>query len=328
MKTEIIYSYKPPEGFCINKVVTIDEQTIIILNWKYRTPSLIHILVNNSIIKQINLSDFKDFDSSDPYNAFFKYKNGFGLVNNTDIVLLCEDIYSTPVLINISNPFPADSFGRRHTAKFADYYQENQSLYFGIEEISSGGYPARHWAKLEITQTSNEILSAKWNCLYELPIRLYPETKLRPQLEKEKSWDYYIFSRKNDWLNINNIMVKNNLLFIPTDGGRLTRAKSGIQYEYSLISVLNLENRLIANHEIEEGKGNFTFSKDKYLLNSRSKRNKIFIYNTEDFQIESEITISPKQNLGTEKNMNLSTNIVGETFYLYNGFFLNLCIIV
>jgi len=325
MKTEIIYQYKPVEGFYISQVLAMNEKTIAVLNIKYRSPSLIHVIVDNLIVKQIDLADFKNFNSSSSENSFFIYKNGFGLIDYTNTILLWENIYSEPIIITISNPFVADSARRRHRTKFAEFNIKDECLYFGIEDISSSGFPARYWAKLEISHSLTGDVSAKWNCLNELPIESYTETSHRQRLETQKSWGFYLSAKEKDWLNINAIMIKDERIYIPTDGGFLSRAKSGIRYEYSLISILDMENNLIRNHEIIEGTGNFTFNKNQYLLHSKEKRNKVFIYDTSDFKIESEVTISSKQNLGVEKNIHLAMNIVGETFYLYNTFFLNTC---
>ncbi len=128
-----------------------------------------------------------------------------------------------------------------------------------------------------------------------------------------------------EWLNICDIMKKDELIFVHTNGGASTRTKSGSDHEFSIITVLTTKNKFLRNYQIEKGNGFFASTKDYFILHPANNRKKLLFYNTINFQVDFEISLTHKQNLGEANSYYIKADYDGENLYIYNASFLNIC---
>ena len=151
-----------------------------------------------------------------------------------------------------------------------------------------------------------------------------------PEIEKLRTLEinqYPATSRnyaEGEWLGIQALGVDEHRLLLHTNGGASTRTKSGPDFEFSIISEFDRNLRFIDNHMVEEGKVFFSADKKCFTVLSRNNK-KLLVYNTDHFQVEFEISLTPKQNLGAAKPKYLSVDIWKDNLYLYGKDFLNIC---
>lgn len=320
MKTEIEHSYKPREGYIIDSVLTISKNVFAIFSSKYKSDSFLEILKDSTITQEFNLSRIKNFNTSNYYKSYFIIGNEIGLMHYAkEIVLFNQEDISRYEIINISNPFEPDSHGRELNANINSHLSDNQLL-FGLDDYAHYGFPPRFISELSFKTNSifglNKKRIAKWDSLFELPKEKFPET------------EFHKFGSKGDWLNIRTFYKRKESLFIHSTGGSSTRLKSGTPFEFNIIAEFDTKFNWIKNHSIQEGYGNLNSNKDYFIFKVREKRNKIIFYDSQRFNITDELSLTPKQNLGSEKITRFKFDKVDENFILYNAGFFNICKII
>jgi hypothetical protein len=253
------------------------------------------------------------------YKSFFKYKTGFGLIDYTDTLMLWNTPDAQPEIIKISNPHPPDNYGLKYHTNHAMYNEDDGHLYFGIEERNRYGYPAKYWSKLELSQetssaSSNPQIIAKWGNLNQLKLSNYPVTEFGKY--------------PNEWLSICSLRANNTGVFMHTIGGSVTRLKSGPAYEFSLITELNFKNEFIKNHIVEEGKGYFSTLKNYWICHPRKNKRKLLFYNTDNYCVDFEVSLTPKQNLADGSGIYVFADLYHDNLYIGNAHFFNICRLV
>ncbi len=310
MKTEIVSQYIREDDFYFNKVVAFNNHSFAILSSKY--PNKLKLEIINEHLEKCYVSMLSELPELKGIFEFslFAYKNSFGLIGGTQKILLWNNEAGRVEIIGISNPFRPDKDGYKYHTVNASTDHFHNTLYVSLEDKKHNGFPARHWSQLDLN--GNKVT---WKNLHELNLNHFPITKFGKYPETE-------------WLNILDLMIKKNNLYIHTTGGATTRTKSGKPYEFSIISQLNTNNEVLKNHSIEEGIGLFCADKNYFVLHPRNKKRKLHFYNTENFQLDFEISLTPRQNLGQQKSNFILSALTGDYICVYNAHFLNICRLV
>jgi hypothetical protein len=314
MKTQIIQTYKPRDGYFFDKILNLDKETTIVFRSKYNAPSYFDVLNNGILVNSFDFSKIGGFDTSTYQKGYFKTKNGFGIINLTEDLLIWEtNDLDNPKIIKVSNPFPPDEHLRKLYVIKTSFDEHTNELICGMSDYFYYNYPPRYISNLIIEKT---FAGAKWTDLFELPKQNFPPTAS-------------IQSNDNmDWLNIREIFVKNADIFVHTTGGLSTRLKSGNMFEFSIVAKFDKNKEWVKNFIIEEGVGNINSTNDLFIIQAKSKKSKLYVYNTNDFNMDFEIALTSKQNLGEEKSNDISADIIGDRFYIFNQRFLNICRII
>jgi hypothetical protein len=313
LKTEILYQYPLEDEYLIERVLPFPGGKCVVLRWKYpNTVKIDLISLKDGAFAVSEIVAFEEFKSE--YHLF-RTSNGFGLMIETNEMLLWKDLDSKPETIRIANPFRGDKFGRKYRVNLSSFDEGTNTFYFGFEPRTSHGFPARYWAKLNLKKRSLLGISLseqwKWSTEKELDLNNYPKTK-------------FAFS-ETEFLSIKELMVKSDLLYVHTIGGTTTRLKSGSSYEFSIISKLSTDGTFIQNFPIEEGTGNFSTSKEYFILHNRSNKKRLTFYKTDDYSVAFEVSLTPKQNLAEGKSTFLLCDIFENQLYFYNARLFTIC---
>lgn len=312
----IIYQIKNKPSNCISKVLPLNNKSFVVLSLKLPNTAKVEIIgINSSIYYDYY---FENFSYNSAFNnILFKYKDGFGVFNCFNTFLFWGDIKKKPKIYKIKNPFQLDGNSKKYFTKIASFDDASDSVFLGLEEKGPSWDYARYWTQLHFQKKKLFGINIPktnlvWKNKNELPLQEYPQT-----------WNHK--KPNEEWLNICDLMIKQNEIFIHTNGGKLTRVYSVPECEFSIISQLTLQNKLIRNFPIKEGNGFFTSSKDYFILQNRENKELLTFYETENFEIESEILLHPKRHLDGENSHYLKTDFFQGNLYLYNANFLNIC---
>ena len=131
----------------------------------------------------------------------------------------------------------------------------------------------------------------------------------------------------NDPLVIINLLVKNGQIHLHTKGGNVTGLKSGPYYEFSKVGVFDYKMNLTKVFDIEEGLGCYSDDKKFFIVHKHKGKNRLLFYDTENYELVDELSLTKKQNLGEQKNLSISTELVGDNLRVYNAKFMNDCMI-
>ncbi|MEQ9297444.1 MAG: hypothetical protein RIF33_02725 [Cyclobacteriaceae bacterium] len=317
MKTEIIDTYSPQEGFMINKVLPVNQETHVILMSKL-SPDYTHkavIEIKGALNRKIDVSGFLPEKKGIVHQSIFAYKKGFGLRDHGHSLLLLwgELEQENPTIIHIEQSPHSEIEMRKNSLAFASYDESDNTILIGINDNKGSAATARYWASLQFleeVEKGNEI-SLEWNEVHELDAERYPPT--------------YYHGSPLEWLGINDIIQVNEKKYIYSIGGGLSRMRSGPQYEFSILSVLDKENNVIKNIDVEEGKRSFSADK-KYFMVRPAKKKRLLIYDLETLEINYNIPLKADQNLGSiDGNIAVSADLYGNRLYVYTMSCLNIC---
>ena len=320
MKTEIIHSYIPRDGYFIDSVLPLTENKTAIFTSKYKEASFLDILNLDILVLSIDLSKIPNFDTSSHYNHYLNLGRKFGLVHKVDELLLFDiDNPNNCEFVKISNPFKEDEHGRKQNVERASVFLIDNKILLGLSSFFHYGFPPRYLAYLEISK-SRKLLAfgrqetiVKWHNLFELPKKYFPET------------EFGKFNDDSDWLNIQALTQIENNILVHTTGGANTRLKSGSDFEFNIIAKFDRKFSWIENFEIENGYGKFSTDKKHFIQHPSKHRNKLFFYDTNNMKIDFDISLTAKQNLGQEKAVQIQGDKFNDTLFIYNHRFLNIC---
>ncbi|MDN5216952.1 hypothetical protein QQ020_33080 [Fulvivirgaceae bacterium BMA12] len=313
MKTKIIHEYKLNPGQEISRVLPLSSNDFAVLTYQSGKPSL---NIHGSHERQIDLPDIKKVDDLNRYCSLFNYKDGFGLAQSFGRLSLCQNLSGNLKTVQLKHPYPE----KQHYPFLASvgYREADDSFIAGIENEFSVGFPAKYWTQIRLEKKKVlglQMPRLNWTLgeLRALDLNKFPPTTRNYS--------------DGEWLNMQTIGVDTNRLFIYTNGGAATRSKSGPNFEFSIISEFDGDHRFIGNHTVEEGIVFFSSDKKYLILLPRNKK-KLFIYDKNTFCMAFEISLTPKQNLGTKTTKYLSVDMWGNCLYLYGKDFLHRCEII
>ncbi|MFN8437904.1 MAG: hypothetical protein U0V72_09700 [Cytophagales bacterium] len=320
MKTEIIHSYFPREGYLIDSALLLTENKIAIFTSKYKEPSFLDVIDLDNTNRSIDLSKILNFDTSNYYKCYFNFGDKFGLIHRAEKLLLFDhNDFNSFEIFEIQNPFKPDKHDRKTNAELASSSLIENNLLFGLADYAHYGFPPRYLCQLEKSKSKKllgfgkEDIQYKWGKLFELPKHHFPETEFNK------------FGSDNDWLNIRAISQNDDSIFIHSTGGSNTRLKSGNPFEFNIIAKFDKHYKWLENFQIEKGIGRFSTDRKYFILNPLEKKNKLYFYSTIDFEIKFEISLTAKQNIGQEKATQIKADKINKRLLVYNHRFLNVC---
>ena len=322
MKTEIIDTIEVENDFMIYNALAIDNNLVILKSKlarssPFRDTTLIDI--KGDISRTIDVSEISENRNVGIHeNTIFPYKNGFGLIIHYKAeLMLWEELDANPIYVKIEHKEAETGL------KLSDDYIVHCSYDYTSDEIIIGIRPnnsprvlSRYWAKLNFDKdhTSPERISASWNKFHQLDLNKYPETyqkKIRSTLE--------------EWLLIRNILLKDNKKYIITQGGRYSTSRSGPEFEFHILSLLDEKNNVIKNVELDFGKGKFSANK-KYFVIRPKNRKTLLVYNLDTLEVVFKIPLKEESNMGTiPMKFQASGELNNDLLYIYNFNMLNVC---
>jgi hypothetical protein len=233
-------------------------------------------------------------------------------------------IDAKPQKIKIPDPLfnKSGEYNHNHHATRVFFDADTDLFYSCIEYERNFSYPARYWATLNLNNGKSRWsildplgLKAKpvWSKLNQLPSDSYPPTEFgrEPWLDIE-------------WLSICDLQSIHGYVYAHSVGGATTRLKSGNKYEFSLITKLSTANKVIEHFLIEEGRGFFSCDSHYFILRKRGQK-KLLFYNTNNFKVDFELSLTPTQNIGTDKANYVDMDLLGDNLHIYNLRFYNRC---
>ncbi|MDD7885480.1 hypothetical protein [Flavivirga sp. 57AJ16] len=311
MKTEIRYQYKFRKGTEVLGVLPLSGNDLAIFKHQLGNPT---VSVYGNFEKEINLPNPTKFNNLNFYISFFKYKKGFGLSDSFGKIILCESLEYKLKSVQLKHPYPDEATHPLPFLSSVIYNEDDDTFIIGVEEATSVFFPPKYWTQIKIgNQNIFKFLKRKIAIkeLKTLDVKRYPKT----------SRNFY----DGEWLNIQSIGAYKNKTLIYTNGGAATRSKSGPDFEFSILSEFDKDFKFIINHHLEKGKLFFTASQDYFILLPQSRK-KLIVYNKHNFQVDYEVSLTPKQNLGMAKSTDVYfVNMYGNYLYIGGKGFLNIC---
>ena len=316
MKSKLEMIYKPPIGYSIDRVLIVDsERTVVFLHANTLIgASVIELLKFGLPFKKINLSLLKSFDT--PVYAkkacTIMGDNLIVFMSSGEIAFLDLDAFEDFQIFKVAGIHGRGLYGGDIAPTHIAY---NDFLQRYIVTLSDGSQVPRYISNLLECRALDE--KFKVESLVSLPTKEYPKSKyslLYPELDAD-----------GDWVHIRDIFCIGENLYVHTLGCSHPRVLGGVYADFSFVSVFDSNLDFILNYEVEEGLGSASFSKKYFLVNPRKNNNKIYFYNTEQFFKEYELSLTPKQNLGCEKNKWIKFDMIDDVFLLYSADFLHFC---
>ena len=311
MKTQIILTYNPDKDHVISRVLPLSNDGFVVLT---RQSDHWSLNIHGSYNRKIDLPKVKKTDELNSFCSLFRYKDGFGLAERFGRLTLFPTLSCDSKSVQIKQPYSKDSPLQPFLSGIF-YRNSDDSFVLGIEDELSHFFPAKFWTSMKIK--NKKVLG------FNLP---QPDPVL-DQLRVLALNKYPPTSRnisEGEWLSIQTFAVDASRLLIHTNGGTATRRKSGPEFEFSIISEFDKDFQWVDNHMVKEGKVFFDTDKKYFIIVSRNDK-KLFVYDKENYQVNTEISLTPKQNLGTLKTKDMVLAICGDYLYLYGREVLNIC---
>lgn len=313
IETEIVQHYKAKEGTEFTGVLPLSKDDFILL--KHQSKKTVVSICGNSE-KEIDLPDPKKSNELNFYTSFFKYKDGFGLADTFGKLIVCESLEKKLKSVQLKHPHPGAVQPPLPFLSNIAYREIDDSFVVGIEEAISTFFPAKYWTQIKLDPQNIpgfDFLKRKKTIkgLRVLDVNKYPETSRG-------------FSQ-DEWLSIQTIGASESKTLIHTNGGAATRSKSGPDFEFSIISEFDDHFEFTKNHPVENGKVFFTSSKTHFIVLPQNNQ-KLVVYNKDDFQVNFEVSLTGKQNLGMAKPKDVHyINMYKDYLYIGGKSFLNIC---
>jgi len=224
-----------------------------------------------------------------------------------------------PQIINILKSESLHLMMRKKCIAFASYDNSDNTLLIGINDDKGPTEIARYWTVFKLPKFPNEQgkeINIEWNSVHDLNPEFYPKTYYNHQYPAL------------EWINIMDMTKTDGLKYCYTTGGKLTRMKSGPEYEFSILSKIDTLDQIVKNLEVEKGKCSFSANQKFFLVRPKSKK-RLVVYNLKDMELAYEIPLKAQNNLGKiEGNTLVAADIFEDRLYIYSLDSLNICQII
>ena len=317
MKTEITYQFEIEEGFHIQEAFLLDKETLIVFTSGYPEKKVIHVIGKE--YRRIDCSEISSLTKTVFYKVFFKYKNGFGIFDHDDTLVLWNDYLEEPITYKVKIPFSSDKHGRKPFPIRVNY-NEQKDIFMVVLEDFFHKNSGRYWSTLELNNNAFHIFKKSKDCSWK---QIYSQLRLNdyPLTQNSKYPD-------TEWLNIKNLLFTNENIFVHTNGGGITRLKCGPSYEFNIMGKYDLNGNFIERFDLEFGVGSFTSDKKFFVLHNHKNKKRLSFYDLKTFDITDTLSLTPKQNVGTNKTGLIHSDFVDDTIIVYHANFLNLCKVI
>ncbi len=306
------------DDFLVQNLLSIDDNLVILKSRGFRPPDnrpKLILEIVGKVQRTIDVSYLNDLNTGIHPRTLFQYKEGFGLIDHDNAQLhLWETLVAKPEIVAIEKNTSSDFNINNRYLKLASYDNITDTFVIGIGSSGSPVTYAKWWAILKpINKSSSNRQKFGWTNPYLLNLKDYPQTKFHyrdPVLE---------------WLNITDIVRHNGKNYIITPGGQFTVGKTGVQFEFHILSIYDDANKLLNQIEFEFGGGRFTSDKRYFILKPKKKK-RLLIYNMETLEVDYNIPLKSEANMGPiPENHGVLADMVDDLLYVYNVTTLNVC---
>lgn len=317
MKSKIRLSFAPDNNEIISKAVLFKESSFAVLLNKYPLLTAIEIIGVDGDKKRIELNQIPEFENTLEHYELFTFQNKLALLNY-DKIILWKDAASSDdyTICRIFNPIPGNQYNSRKRVTHLCNHLERGSSFWGVSSYGSPQYSI-NWGELTLTDKSfllgfKKIKGFEWSKDFPvLPPQYFPETWGRKYHE--------------DHLIIKNIIAKNDQIQFYTVGGSQTTLKSGPKYEFSKVGIFDYDMNFIRVCDIERGKGFVSEDNSCFIIHKHEGKRKLLFYETSNFQIFDQLSLTPVQNLGSLKSINIQLRKHGDSLLVFSHLGANLC---
>jgi hypothetical protein len=314
MKTKIEKIYTPPAGYHIAKVLLADkERVLVFLDCTQHTKhSRIELLKFGEVVRTHDFPVLADYFGRRYSATISTTRDKLIIVFLTGkMVFWGLDSLSEIHFFDITN-YPAKDYSQRRS--IPEFVTQTDTNSYIIALTGLGHMGSRFLAKTIPDEISNEKFIIKKTI--ELPKNEYPISKIQQE---------HAEFPMQEWVHIRDIFCIEGSCYVHTLGWSHPRVLNGIYSDFSLISKFDHELNFICNFNIEDGFGNPSTTRKYFILNPRKKKSRLYFYNTSNFCIDDEVSLTPKQNLGTETNKWIKADLIDDLLLVYNAKFLHFC---
>lgn len=281
LKTKVLNTYQLDKASICS--IAINETQLISLVYCADKSYRLHCIENGNVI-DLNFPVEPIFNTIHPNIGLFIYEKGFGCVLDNSVAFW-KDVFGSPQVLDIKNPFPPD-WARRVTGAKRACYDISTNRVFVLCN-SYGNSNGEYVAILESRDSHAE----------------YSDIRI----------DLLDYEKK---VEITDLAINNNELYLHSVGYPHNYGKWGM--DYSLLWKSNGERLNIEIEEVEHGCGLFS-SDSKYLIVRELNPPKtLYFYDLDTFEIKS-INITPKKVLGGVKKWFSEFDMFGNTLWLLDG---------
>lgn len=321
MKTEILDTIEAAEeDFSVYSILIL-ENNMIVLKGKHKLGGkpILLVEIKGTADRLIDVSELRGLNTSIQDQTIFTYKNGFGLIDHDHANLhLWENLNAEPMVMDIQQRSSGHQLELYDNyLEYASYDDTTDKFVIGIgEKHSPVGY-AKWFAELKL-DTTNDTTTVKafWDEPYQLKLEDYPQTHFHynpPTLE---------------WLNINDLSLVKSKKYVICRGGQHTKGRSGVAFEFNILTVYDNQNNLINKLEMEFGHGGFSTDKKYFILHPKKKK-RLLVYNLEKMELEYNIPLKSETNMGTiPTNYGVSADLKNDLLYIKHSNTINVCKLV
>ncbi len=279
MKIELKQKITYPDSEEIVKVLTLSKTSYVTLTKSFNKQYYLNINGKNG--KRIALK----IDSHNGLNRFcslFRYKKGFGIAESHGKIQLWQRPFNNAFTIKIKSPYQKEDYKKPFLSQVG-YDLEADLFYVGVEEAPSIGFPAKYWSSFQMHSKSIlkfriALKKQKLEKLNQLNVQDYPTTQVP--------------DNKEDWLNILQLTMIYTRTFIFTNGGFITRTKSGPNFQFSILSEYDKSGNLVRKFEIEVGDVSFAGNNKHALLITRKNPRRLHIYSIDEMKLLDSISLT------------------------------------
>lgn len=318
MKTEIINAIEIPDKLLVHKVLPLADNCFAVLFSQLGSgpgsPTNWIVQIFGEGERMIRIADFIPPVSNGDVKNIFRYQDGFGLSDHAhSLILLWSKLDVAPMRIEVKQSPASPIKMLRRCLGNVSYSKADHALLIGINHNGGPTEIDRYWTTFKLPKwIKRRNMEFEWS----EPQQLEPENY--PMTHKDRI-------SALEWLSIMSLSHAAGKKYIHTNGGMMTRTKTGPRYEFNIVSIMDNQDRLIGETHFEDGKITFTADqKHIILLGNNGKR--LFIYDIDSQDLSYEIALTPKQNSKNIKHsVYTSSELFGDTLYVYTPRAINMC---
>ncbi len=318
MKTEILDTIQVEEPFFIHWSLALENDQLILLKGKHKLGEkpVLHIEIIGTDSSVIDVSFLRGLNTGIGNTTMFAYKKGFGVIDHDHAKFyLWETSSSTPKEIKVQQLSSDNQLDLYETyLKYVSYDEILDTFVIGIGEKHSPTFYAKWHADLSLKAINgSDNIVAFWDKPILLEREDYPPTYFHyktPVLE---------------WLNINDLITHNGKKYIICRGGQRTVGKSGVAFEFNILSVYDAKNKMLKKFEMEIGSGRFSSDKQYFIIKPKTKKC-LLVYNLETLELTYNIPLKTESNMGSIPiNYSVLGDLNNELLFIKQARILNVC---
>ncbi|WP_040278999.1 hypothetical protein [Psychroserpens damuponensis] len=308
MSENILKKIKAIDNQYYKSVEFIDENTVASYSFNFKeNKQIFRIESNTSYHEKIVPQEFYKEQG-------FIDKGKFGIIRENSIIFY-DIINGKSKYLKIKNPIK--KLNKEEFSYFVHFSRLNEfkSIFTiqhsGFDILGSFGL-ARYFSTLEIKNRKKLFGKNEYANWINEPTQ--------PDCSKFSPLYYNIGlfeKRPKDWLGIKDIISSNGRIYFYTNGGKMTRTKSGRKFEISEIGIMDLDFNIIDVKKIKDGYGKFSTNGKYFIQQDYNEKRNLNIYDLTDFSFKT-VRLTPTKNLGDVKKQSLFADLFNNKLLIYD----------